>query len=226
MKNKSAGLIIIGLLLIAAAFLLTAYNMREETQAKESAMEALTRLEEMFEETFPGTEVTKGTTLQEKTNVPGGEIEIPDYILNPDMEMPVKTVNDNDYIGILSIPALELELPIISQWSYPRLKISPCRYTGSAYTNNLIIAAHNYKSHFRKLKHLHAGDIVTFMDMDRNVFHYEVVESEILKPTTIDKMESGDWDLTLFTCTIGGRSRVVVRCKLVEELSPYSKNQT
>ena len=91
-----------------------------------------------------------------------------------------------------------------------RLKISPCRYTGSAYTNNLIIAAHNYKSHFRKLKHLHAGDIVTFMDMDRNVFHYEVVESEILKPTTIDKMESGDWDLTLFTCTIGGRSRVVV----------------
>jgi sortase A len=27
-------------------------------------------------------------------------------------------------------------------------------------------------------------------------------------------MESGDWDLTLFTCTTGGQSRITVRCVL------------
>lgn len=44
---------------------------------------------------------------------------LPDYMLCPDMEMPVKTIEGVDYIGILTIPALELELPVISEWSYP-----------------------------------------------------------------------------------------------------------
>jgi sortase A len=29
-------------------------------------------------------------------------------------------------------------------------------------------------------------------------------------------LNSGDWDLTLFTCTIGGVSRVTVRCQKAE----------
>ena len=53
--------------------------------------------------------------------------------------------------------------------------------------------------------------------MDGNVFRYEVVELETLMPTAIEEMTSGDWDLTLFTCTIGGGSRVTVRCELAEK---------
>ena len=37
---------------------------------------------------------------------------------------------------------------------------------------------------------------------------------ETLMPTAVEEMESGDWDLTLFTCTVGGRTRVAVRCAL------------
>ena len=29
-------------------------------------------------------------------------------------------------------------------------------------------------------------------------------------------MEAGDWDLTLFTCTIGGQTRVTIRLERVE----------
>ena len=35
------------------------------------------------------------------------EIEYPDYILNPEMEMPVKEIDGIDYIGTLKIPSFE-----------------------------------------------------------------------------------------------------------------------
>ena len=49
--------------------------------------------------------------------------------------------------------------------------------------------------------------------MDEHCFSYTVTALEELDGTTIEAMESGDWDLTLFTCTIGGKKRVTVRCK-------------
>ena len=117
------------------------------------------------------------------------------------------------YIGTLDIPALELSLPVMSEWSYPKLKLAPCRYKGSAYRNDLIICAHNYNSHFGRLKELEPGDEIVFTDADGNAFFYSVVTTETLAPTAIDEMESSGWDLTLFTCTIGGAKRVTVRCK-------------
>ena len=81
----------------------------------------------------------------------------------------------------------------------------------------MIILAHNYSTHFGTLKDLGIGDPVTFTDADGNVFRYEVLELETLMPSAIEKMESGDWDLTLFTCTVGGQSRVTVRCVTQEE---------
>ena len=64
---------------------------------------------------------------------------------------------------------------------------------------------------------LKAGDTITFTDVDGNVFTYQMVERETLLPASIEEMESGDWDLTLFTCTVGGKSRVTVRFELISE---------
>jgi sortase A len=41
---------------------------------------------------------------------------------------------------------------------------------------------------------------------------------EILRPTAVEEMISGDWDLTLFTCTIGGATRVTIRCEKTKDL--------
>lgn len=141
----------------------------------------------------------------------------PDYVRNPYMEMPVEKINGNYYIGTLEIESIGLKLPIISEWNYSRLHVAPCRYTGSAYLGNMIIAGHNYKYHFGPLADLAIGDRVQFTDMDGNVFVYEVIELETLAKRDVAKMLAGDWDLTLFTCTYGGRSRVTVRCALLEE---------
>ena len=63
-------------------------------------------------------------------------------------EMPTINVDGYDCIGILSIPVLNLELPVLTDWSYAKLKKAPCHYYGSYYGKDFVIAAHNYKSHF------------------------------------------------------------------------------
>lgn len=194
--NRGRGTVWInaGLLLIAAALFLSAYNEWESHEARDSARQVIAQLCDALP-----TEAGEPTTL-------------------PDVrrEMPVKTINGRDYIGVLSIPSLELELPVISQWDYPALKVAPCRYSGSLYQDNLIICAHNYASHFGKLKELQPGDIVLFTDMDEHVVTFQMVERETLNPMDAEGMEAGDWDLTLFTCTIDGQTRVTIRLERVE----------
>ena len=189
-----------GLLLIAAALCLFVYNKREAESAAQTAEQALQEISDV-------PHVLEQPQESEIHSI------IPDYISDPTMEMPTVEVDGNFYIGILEIHALELSLPVISEWNDTRLKQAPCRYKGSVYLDNLIIAGHNYKKHFGGLKNLQIGDTITFTDMDEHCFSYTVTALEELDGTAIEAMESGDWDLTLFICTIGGKKRVTVRCK-------------
>lgn len=195
MIKRNTALTIGGLLLIAAALSLTIYNLYDEYRASRSAENAVVQIKQ-----------TGSQDLSE-------ESEAPDYALNPNMAMPIRTVDGQDYIGVLSIPTLDIELPIISEWSYPNLKIAPCRYYGSVYSGDMVIAGHNYRSHFGRLKNLAKGDAVYFTDMAGNVFTYTVSLCEILDPTDVDEM-TGGWDLSLFTCTLGGSYRETIRCSL------------
>ena len=194
--NRGTILMTIGLLLLAAALFLAGYNIWDEHRAEGSAQQVLDQL--------------VSETPQPEPSTP--EEPTPEYILHPEMDMPTVEVDGNRYIGRVTIPALGLELPVMSQWSYPNLKIAPCRYQGSAYTGDLIIAGHNYRTHFGPLKNLRVGDAVLFTDADGNQFRYTVAQVETLAKTAVEEMAAGDWDLTLFTCTLGGQTRVTVRC--------------
>ncbi len=204
MKIKGCAKVFIigGLLLIAAALCLTVYNIVEQEKAAFGAANILQQMEVAV--------ISESETNDESVET---EAEIPEHLRNPDMAMPEIIIDGERYIGVLHVPALELSLPIISEWSYQRLKIAPCRYVGSVYAKDMVIMAHNYTSHFGSLGELKIDDEVYFEDMEGNIFSYHVVELEILGGTDVEDMVAGDWDLTLFTCTIGGKSRVTVRCK-------------
>ena len=200
-KKKGTWLMTGGLLLIAAALLLTCYNLWDERRATSSAGEALRELE----------------TLRPEEPETVEEPEIPDYVLDPGREMPAVEADGGRYIGVLELPSLGLALPVMETWSYPSLRVAPCRYSGSAYQDDLIIAAHNYKTHFGRLKELRPGDEVRFTDTEGNAFRYTVAELETLGKYDVAEMAAGDWDLTLFTCTYGGQSRGTARCLRVTE---------
>ena len=199
-KTKYKVMLGAGLLLIAAALALAAYNVIDAQRAARSAAQALEAL-------------SQTTAVSAAEPEEASADNAPAYLADPEMPMPTVSFDGNDYIGRVDVPSLGLSLPVISEWSYPRLKIAPCRYTGSAYLDNLIIAAHNYSSHFGNLNRLNTGDTVMFTDVDGNQFTYAVSLIEDLPGTAIEEMQAGEWDLTLFTCTLGGRSRVTVRCE-------------
>ena len=193
-----------GLLLIVAALLLTVYNIRESDRAGSESEEMVVRMESLTAD------------LPERLETEKKEL-VPEYVKNPEMEMPTVEVNGQECVGMIEIPALGLKLPVISEWSDAKLKKAPCRYSGSAYLKNMIIAGHNYRTHFSGIKRLNPGDSVVFTDADGNVFSYEVAEIETVGGYDIEKMEAGDWDLTLFTCTNKGKARAAVRCREIEE---------
>ena len=205
MKRKAGVVFVVaGLLLMASAAALAYYNVWDADRAGENSEVVLETLDQRI-------------PVLEELDLP--EELIPDHLLNPTMDMPTQEVDGQKYIGRIDVPAVGISLPVMDSWSYPNLKIAPCRYKGSAYLDNMILAAHNYERHFGPISRLIPGDEVVFTDVDGNIFTYSVVETEQLEGTDVKEMESGDWDLTLFTCTLGGQYRVTVRC-VREEADP------
>lgn len=197
----------LGMLMILAALGLTGYNLMDEKRAENEAKDIISQMEEM--EMFP--EGNEFADIDDGSGK-GNSVDEQKYKIYPGMEMPTVEIDGRYYIGVLEIPVLGLKLPVMDEWSYPNLRIAPCRYKGSIYDDDLIVAAHNYSRHFGQLKNLETGTEVIFTDADGNTFSYVVALTETLEKTDVEKMESGEWDLTLFTCTYGGQTRVTVRC--------------
>ena len=183
-------LLLLGICCLAGAGFLFFYNEQENIQ-----------VERMTEEILP--ELKNAIQKQKEEN----------HIFRKTAD--VKTTDQellNNYLGYLSIPSLDLTLPVLDEWNFDDLKTAPCRYSGSLESGHLVIAAHNYRRHFGLLSSLQPGDSISLTDTTGTVYTYEVRQVSVLKPEAVEEMLSKDWDLTLFTCTYGGQSRVTIRC--------------
>ena len=186
-KKSGVILISLGAVLILAALLLFLYNRSEDRRAGQEA-------ESLLEDVRSSMAANADPEPQEE---PAEEIIY-------------------DYAGVIVIPDLSLELPVIDQWSYARLKVAPCRQFGSSRTDDLVIAAHNYENHFGRLKELTKGDTVIFTDMEGTVYRYAVEEIRQLAPEDAEDVSSvfsSEYPLVLYTCTPGGKARVAVFCQ-------------
>lgn len=214
-KKKGNFLIWIGILMLLGALGLTVYNRLIDYRAGEKAAATLTALRE--EMRVAGVDNEIEDEKQQLTADDLSDAKVPDYVLNPQMDMPVINIDGLDYIGTLQIPSLNVEFPVCSEWSDSNLNEAPCRYCGSLYLDDLVICAHNYERFFGKLKDIRYGEKLIFIDIDGHEFEYEVIEVENLDPSEVEQMKTGDWDLTVFTCTKGAGSRITVRCARVSD---------
>ena len=187
---------LLGAAMICGSLGLLLFNQQQQTMAARSVDAVMPQLV---------------TAIHESKRLPE-ESQPPQELPLQQREMVVQEIDGHNYIGFVGIPALELELPVMADWTYPQLKIAPCRFTGSIFTDDLVIMAHNFERHFGRIRDLKPGDTVTFTDMEGQTISYEVVVLDILHPTAVEDMTAGEYDLTLFTCTYGGKSRVTVRC--------------
>ena len=202
-KGIGIGCLVLGVICLLTAIGFVIYNSYEakngETMSQVLLQNVQGNIQKAEQENIPEetlAEDIQETEPQEMLTVPAAEYES---------------------IGILSIPVLELELPVLTDWSYEKLKKAPCHYYGSYYETDFVIAAHNYTSHFGRLSQLQAGDLVLFTDVTGQIRYYEVVLLETLAPTATQEMITSGFDLSLYTCTPGGGNRVTVRCRTVKK---------
>ena len=198
--------IILGICCLISSVGFIAYNDWEEENAQNASKNILQDIRKNIPD----------NTREESASEESARDESEDNLVDIPQEMPTTQVNGYDCIGILSIPVLELELPVLTDWSYTRLKIAPCHYFGSYYEKNFVIAAHNYQSHFGRLSELQPKDLILFTDISGTVYCYEVVLLETLPGNATEEMITSGFDLSLYTCTPGGANRVTVRCKTVK----------
>lgn len=192
--------IALGVVLIALCCILVLHNAKEDLDAEHAVMNQLPALQQAIEEHRKLSET--GTTDVATADAEHVHTDV----------MTVAYIDDYGYIGYLSFPSLELELPVMDQWDKARMKLAPCLYYGSLYTDDLVIAGHNYQSSFGQLKNISIGDEVLFTDMDGIVHTYTVEDVEILNPTDVTEMVASGWNLSLYTCTYDGSQRLTVRC--------------
>ena len=208
-RNAGVLLMILGGALMAAALALALYNGWDEFRARAAAEGVVVRLEEAVPRQAPSPAEDSAAA---ESGVEAPVQTPPRYVEFPEMEMPRIDIDGHACLGVLELPALELSLPVLAQCTDSELKYAPCRYAGSVYQDDMVIAGHNYTSHFGRLRSLRQGDSVYFTDADGNRFAYTVSDLETLAPDDVADMTAGDWDLTLFTCTYGNRQRLAVRC--------------
>ena len=127
-----------------------------------------------------------------------------------------KEVAEHVY-GVLQIEALKLCLPILDTWNETNLQTAPCRYTGEAEDQNLVLLGHNYKKHFAPLEKAQPGQEVRLVLSDGRKFVYSVEERIQIQPTETEKVYGSGYPLTIFTCTKGGENRWVLNCSLQKE---------
>lgn len=192
------------LMLCAAAFVYE--NRREESHAAEAAQTVLEHMQSLLLDENGQLRATAMETLRH-----AAEDTLEDAENELQTDMPSIALDGDEYIGYLELPTLGLSLPVMSEWSYPKLRTAPCRYQGTAQDGSLVILAHNYARHFGRLHELGVGDPVQLVGVDGRLYAYQVAALETLERTDVDAMLESGYDLTLFTCTPGGQKRVTVR---------------
>ena len=191
-KRIGLGLVVLGCACIISAVALYGHNQHEDVSAGNASSALL----------------TEALAVVSESPV----VEVP---TEDGAAMPVADVAGYPCVGVIDIPSLGLSLPVLDEWDYQRLLIAPCRQCGTAEERNLVIAGHNYDSHFGSLKDLSMDAEVVFTDMAGVVWCYRVARLDTVAATAVEEAQNPTNDLTLYTCTYGGASRVLVGCDLV-----------
>lgn len=233
-NKKSIILLLAGVILILLAGGIAIRNIREEKNAEDSTdeiLEQITKSEAVPQDVFLNEKyllknmVTSKPKTEEvvyDTDVIIDEEEIEEAEQEDQLALLFQgiEIGDNLYAtGILHIPTLSLTLPVLSECTDELLKKSICIYERTEKEDSVqtVIAGHTYKSHFKYVPTLLAGEVVYYFDIaEQIVYSYAVTESQEIASTDFDTLRSGEWDLTLLTCNYNGSKRVIVRCVSVD----------
>lgn len=136
------------------------------------------------------------------------------------------TMNGYKVIGIVKIPKIQIEYPILDLDTYnpeetkEPMKISIVKYWGENVNDygNLSIAGHNNYNGtmFGKTKYLENGDIVELTDLNNKTTKYSIYDIFVTNPNDVTILQTEDKSVrkvTLITCTNGNKQRLILKAR-------------
>ena len=120
-------------------------------------------------------------------------------------------------IGLIKIPAIDLEYPILEQTTDEAMKVSISQYWGGDINSygNVSLAGHNNKitlTMFGKNKNLKNGDSIFLTDLTGTTIEYKIYDTFITDPDDVSILRTTDKsvrEVTLITCTNGRANRLI-----------------
>ena len=143
---------------------------------------------------------------------------------NEEISEPVslEVINGYTTIAIMEIPSIKLKQPVVDGITEDVIKYFIGRFPNSAMpgeVGNFAVAGHrvsDFTDAFINLYKVKVGDKVIVTTKD-GVYTYEVDSSFIVDPDQVEVLDESDYEkITLITCTIGSKRRVIVTGKLIE----------
>lgn len=141
-------------------------------------------------------------------------------------EQPEKIVEYEGYqvIGIIRIPEIELEYPILNETTEQSLKKSITKFWGCGVNEigNITLSGHNNIDNkmFGKIKKLELDDLIELEDLNNNIVQYKIFDKYIIDPNDVTCTESVQKDtreVTLVTCTNGNKNRLVIKAREIKK---------
>ena len=131
-----------------------------------------------------------------------------------------ENIKGHKVVGIIKIPKVKLEYPILEKTTEETLNLSITKFWGNEINEigNVTLAGHNNLSGvmFGKIRKLEKGDIIELTDIQNTTLKYEVFKTYIIDPNDISCIlpEKEDVrEVTLITCTTGGKERFIVKAR-------------
>lgn len=125
-------------------------------------------------------------------------------------------------VGLIEIPSIGLSQGLVEGITDEILQYYIGHFEDSAQPGekgNFAVAGHrvsNYSEAFVNLYKVKPGDLISVKSKGKD-FIYEVEENFIVDPDDIDVLdETKDETITLVTCTVGAKQRVIVKGSLIE----------
>lgn len=139
-----------------------------------------------------------------------------------DIEAKQVQVEYNGYnvVGIIKIPAIDIEYPIIDKTSEQAMKVSVTKFWGNNVNDigNFTMAGHNYidGTMFGKTKKLNKGDKIEMTDLTGHTVEYVIFAKYVIEPndvTCVNSVQENTREITLLTCTNGRSNRLVIKAR-------------
>lgn len=218
--------------LICLLFSYYIYAEYDRNKSEEVSKEILAEIKEQVDNTVKKDENDKIVVILE---VPGTQEDNEDKTENQNnnqtktnnTKIDTKTYTSKDGVkytteAILKIPKINIEYPVLSATSDALLFVSLNKYWGPQPNElgNYCIVGHYYENGkmFGKLHKLKNGDKAELTDLSGNTLKYQVYNKYVVEPTDTrctSQLTDGRKELTLITCTNGGKQRLVVKLRQV-----------